>query len=58
MGILVVDITPAFNEHLACLHQPFFGGVKKWSLVHVIIIIEVEVVFEHTSEKVEFACVD
>jgi hypothetical protein len=27
-------------------------------LVHVIIIIEVEVVFEHTSEKVEFACVD
>jgi hypothetical protein len=56
MGVFVVDITPTFNEHLACLHQPFFGGVKQRSLVHVIIIVEVEVLFEHAAKKVEFAC--
>ena len=56
MGVFVVDITRTFNEHLTGLHQPFFGRVKQWSLIHVIIIVEVEVVFEHTAEKIEFAC--
>lgn len=56
MGVFVVDIARTFDEHLAGLQQPFFGGVKQRSLVHVIIIVEVKAVLEHAAEKVEFAC--
>lgn len=55
MYIFMIDITPMLNQNLTRLHLSLFGRIEKWRLVHVIIFIQIEAIFENSFQKIDFA---